>query len=165
MSIADIILGILILIGAYQGYKEGFLMSLFSLFAIILGVLGGFKLMGAGMILLANKFNVDKTVLPYISFAVIFVIIVIVVTLIGRTIQASIDKNFLGRVDQAMGGVLGLLKMVFMCSVLIWLVNSLRVSVKPDWIEGSWLYPKVAVFAPKLTNQIGKLIPLFKDVF
>ena len=137
MSIADIFLGIIILFGIYQGYKEGFLMSLFSLFAIILGVLGGFKLMGAGMVLLADKFNVDQTVLPYISFGVIFIAIVIVVTLLGRMIHASIDKNFLGRVDQAAGAALGLLKIVFMCSVIIWLVNSLKVSVKEEWIDGS----------------------------
>ena len=68
MSKADIFLLVLIALGAYSGYKEGFLMELFSLLAIVLGVFGGFKLMGEGMILLQDQFNADKTVLPYISF-------------------------------------------------------------------------------------------------
>jgi membrane protein required for colicin V production len=165
LSGVDIILIIIILLGAYSGYKEGFLMELFSLLAIILGVLGGFKLMGQAMILLTHKFNIDKVVLPYIAFAVVFIIIVIVVTLLGRIIKASIDKNFLGRVDQAMGALLGMLKVTFVLSVAIWIMNSLRVHTLEHWAEDSRLYPKVAAFAPMVTNVVGKFIPIFKDIF
>jgi membrane protein required for colicin V production len=165
MSIADIVLIIIILLGAYQGYKEGFLMALVSLVAILLGVLGGFKLMGYAMVLLADKFNVDDVVLPYIAFGVVFIIIVVVVSLMGRTLKASIDKNFLGTMDQAAGGLLGILKAIFMTSVILWITSSLKISPKENWIDGSFLYPKVAVFAPTVTHWIGKVIPIFKDVF
>ena len=57
MSQADIVLGLLVLLGSWSGYKEGFLMELISLAAILLGVLCGFKLMGEGMIILEEKFN------------------------------------------------------------------------------------------------------------
>jgi membrane protein required for colicin V production len=152
-------------LGAYGGYREGFLMELFSLLAIVLGVLGGFKLMGQAMILLANKFNVDKVVLPYIAFGVVFIIIVIVVTLLGRLIKASIDKNFLGRVDQAAGALLGMLKVTFLLSVVIWIMNSLRVDTLDHWSEGSRLYPKVASFAPMVTNLVSEFVPVFKNIF
>jgi membrane protein required for colicin V production len=165
LSGIDITLIIIILLGAYGGYREGFLMELFSFLAIVLGVLGGFKLMGQAMILLTNKFNVDKVVLPYIAFGVVFIIIVIVVTLLGRLIKASIDKNFLGRVDQAAGALLGMLKVTFLVSVAIWIMNSLRVDTFDRWAEGSRLYPKVASFAPMVTNVIGKFVPVFKDIF
>ena len=54
MSGIDIALCIFILIGAYHGYKAGFLLELFSLVAVVLGVLGGFKLMGWAMVLLGR---------------------------------------------------------------------------------------------------------------
>lgn len=165
MSVADIALIIIILFGAYSGYKQGFLMSLVSLLAILLGILGGFKLMGYAMILLADKFNVDSSVLPYISFAIVFIIIVIVVSLVGRSIKASMDDNFLGRMDQAVGSMLGMFKVVFLASVVIWIIDSLKISLKEHWVKDSYLYPKVAVFAPKLTSWIGTIIPVFKDVF
>jgi membrane protein required for colicin V production len=164
MSTADIALLVFILIGAYSGYKQGFLLELFSLLGIFLGVLGGFKLMGWAMVLLADRFNVDQKVLPYFAFGVVFIGIVIVVSLIGRMIKLSVDKSFLGRVDQAAGAVLGIIKTIFMLSVVLWILDSLKVNMEP-WSRNSWLYPKVAAFAPAVTGWVGKLMPVFKDVF
>jgi len=42
----DIILVIIILFGAVGGYREGFVMTVVSLVAVILGILGGFLLLG-----------------------------------------------------------------------------------------------------------------------
>lgn len=164
MSGVDIALIVFILIGAYSGFKQGFLLELFSLLGIFLGVLGGFKLMGWAMLLLADRFNVDQKVLPYLAFGVVFIGIVIVVNLIGRALKMSVDKSFLGRMDQAMGAALGILKTIFMLSVVLWILDSLKVDLE-KWQEGSWLYPWVAEFAPKVTGWVGKVIPFFKDVF
>jgi membrane protein required for colicin V production len=165
LSGLDIALIIVILLGAYSGFKEGFLMGLISLLAIILGILGGFKLMGEAMVFLSNKFNVDKAVLPYIAFCAVFIIIVILVTLLGRLIKASLDENFLGRVDQAAGALLGMIKVTFLASIIIWLTNSLKSDALDKWADHSRLYPKVAAFAPMVTTWIGKYVPVFKDIF
>ena len=117
MSTADIVLIAIILIGAFSGYREGFLMELFSLGAILLGVLGGFKLMGYAMIFLAKNFDVDQKILPYAAFAAVFIAILILVRMMGKLIKLSIDKTFLGSIDQAAGAGLGLLKAAFMLSV------------------------------------------------
>ena len=83
MSIADIILCILLLIGVVAGYREGFLMELFSFLALLLGVLGGFKLLGWAMLYLGDHFDVGKDVLPYVAFFVVFIAIVIATILEG----------------------------------------------------------------------------------
>lgn len=165
MSKADIIILIAAAIGAYSGYKQGFLMELITLAAIFLGVLGGFKLMGEGMIFLQEKFNADKDTLPYISFVVIFVIIVVLVRLLGKMVKGSIDKSFLGTIDQTMGGALGVFKTLFMLSIIIWIMDSLKLSPKSEWTEGSWLYPFTAHLAPKMVSWIGGFLPAFKDIF
>lgn len=165
MSKADIFLLVLIALGAYSGYKEGFLMELFSLLAIVLGVFGGFKLMGEGMILLQDQFNADKTVLPYISFSVIFLIIVIAVNLVGKMIKHSIDKSFLGKMDQLMGLMLGGIKTLFLLSVVIWIADSLKFDFKTEWIAESWLYPFTAQLAPKIAAWTGDFVPIFKEIF
>lgn len=165
MSKVDIFLLVFAAIGAFNGYREGFLMELFSLVAIVLGIFGGFKLMGEGMILLQDHFNADKRVLPYISFGIIFLIIVIVVTWLGRIIKHSIDKSFLGRVDQLMGSILGAFRTLFLLSVVIWIVDSLEYNFKSEWTEGSWLYPFTAQLAPTLASWTGDFIPVFKEIF
>jgi membrane protein required for colicin V production len=164
LSGIDIAFALFILLGAYHGYKAGFLLELFALVAVVLGVLGGFKLMGWTMVHLGAKFNVGDKVLPYVAFALVFFLIVIVVNLLGKLIKASVDKSFLGSIDQAAGGLLGLLRTIFMLSVVLWIVDSLKLEFLSDWTADSWLYQIVAGFAPKFTDWISELLPAFKDV-
>lgn len=165
MSIADIALILLILIGAISGYREGFLMELFSFAAIFLGILGGFKLMGEAMIYLTTQFDIDGTILPYIAFAVVFIAILIGVRLMGRLIKMSIDRTFLGHVDQAAGAGLGLLKAAFLLSVCLWILDALDFDLPERWTSNSWLLPKIESFAPQVALWVGDYIPFFKDVF
>ncbi|HRI77897.1 MAG TPA: CvpA family protein [Cyclobacteriaceae bacterium] len=165
MSKADIAILIVALLGAWSGYKEGFLMELISLAAILLGVFGAFKLMGAAMLYLQDHFNADKATLPYISFIVVFIIIVILVHWLGRMVKTSIDKSFLGSVDQSMGAALGAFRTLFMLSVAIWIMDSLKFSLNSEWTDDSWLYPFTAKLAPKAADWLGGFIPVFKEIF
>jgi membrane protein required for colicin V production len=165
LSSIDITLCIIIIIGAYSGYKEGFLMTLFSFLAIILGVLGGFKLMGWAMVLLSGRFDLDERILPYAAFGTVFIAIVIVVRLLGNMIKLSIDKSFLGRADQIAGAFLGFFKMAFMLSVLLWILDSLHLNFPERWSKDSVILPQVATFAPVIADWIGEIFPVFRDVF
>jgi membrane protein required for colicin V production len=84
---------------------------------------------------------------------------------LGKWVKDSIDKSFLGTVDQTMGGALGVLKTLFMLSIIIWIMDSLKISLKTEWTEGSWIYPFTAKLAPKMAAWIGGFITLFKDIF
>ena len=165
MSPIDIVLLLCLVFGAWNGYKEGFLMELISLVAILLGVLGGFKLMGEGMLFLQDRFNADKSTLPYISFIAIFIIIVVLVRLLGRMVKHTIDKSFLGTVDQAMGAVLGAFKTLFMLSIALWIMDSLKITPRASWTDESWLYPFTAHVAPRTAEWIGGFVPVFKEIF
>jgi membrane protein required for colicin V production len=165
LSEVDIVLCIILLIGAFVGYKEGFLVGLFSFLALVLGVLGGFKLMGWAMIMLADNFNVDEKVLPYFAFAAVFIAIVIAVRLLGAALKASLDKTFLGRIDQFAGSLLGILKTAFLLSVMLWLLESFTFHLPDRWTENSIILKPVAVFAPTLTRWLSEIFPVFRDVF
>jgi membrane protein required for colicin V production len=161
----DILLIAIFIIAAFNGYREGFLMELFSLLALLLGVLGSFKLLGWAIVFLDGRFGIDDKYLPYISFAVVFIIIVIAVRLLGNLIKFSIDRTFLGSVDQIAGCLLGVIRSAFILSVLLWLADSFKVTIPDKWATDSWLLPKVAAFAPQLTDWLGEFFPFFHDVF
>lgn len=165
MSRIDIVIAIILGMGAFLGYKRGFLMELFFLCAIVLGVLIGFRLMGAGVTYLHEEFSADTTLLPYISFFIIFVLVVIGVTLIGRSIKAIVDKTFLGRVDALAGALLSAMKYMFCLSVLLWLLSALHYSFPENWTRDSWLYPFTAAFAPKVASFFSGILPLFSGIF
>jgi len=161
----DIVIAVILLFGAYRGYKNGFLMGLISLVAIVLGIFGGFKLMGEGMLLLQREFNADTTVLPYVSFLIIFILIVVVVNIVGKLIKTSIDKTFLGTVDETMGAILGVFKWLFMMSVVFWILDSLKLSPGPEWTGDSFLYPYATLFATELAGWVSDFVPFFKETF
>ena len=165
MTTIDIVLIVFVAIGAFSGYRKGFLMELITLVGLILGILGGFKLMGHAMLMLDDRFNIDEKVLPYIAFAVVFVVIIVVVALIGKMIQTWLDKTLLGSADKVAGAVLGMLKMTFMVSVVIWILDALQISVLDSMGEDSKLYALTASVAPILTSWIAEVIPAFRDIF
>lgn len=165
MAKADIVLIIFLLLGLYQGYKEGFLMELFSLAAIILGVLGGFKLMGWAMIYLQQEFNADKATLPYIAFAVVFIVIFVVVILIGKAIRHLINKSFLGTMDSFLGALLAVFRTAFMISVILWIADSLKFNLPESWTADAWIFPIVAHLAPAVSAWVGDFIPFFREIF
>jgi len=165
LSKIDVVMIILLAVGGFLGYKRGFLMELFFLSAIVLGVLIGFKLMGGGVEYLHKEFNADTTFLPYLSFLIIFILVVVLVTFLGRQIKNSVDKTFLGRVDAAAGAILGMLKYMFCASVIIWLISAFHYSLPSQWTKDSWLYPVTAGFAPNVAGLFSGFLPVFKEIF
>lgn len=165
MKWIDIILVIIILFGAVGGYREGFVMTVVSLVAVILGILGGFLLLGQAMLMLDSNFRINENILPYIAFAIVFVVIVILVSVLGNIVRASIHMTFLGSLDSAMGALLGIVKSAFLLSVTFWILDSLKIDVITGWVSTSGLYPVISDFAPMVADWLGELIPAFKNVF
>ena len=164
MSIVDIILALIILAGAFAGYKDGFIPSLFSLIAIVLGMLLGFKLMGRIMVFLIGKYNVDEKVLPFIAFGVVFIIVALLVNLVGKIVKTSLNKPVLGPLDQGVGAFLGLVRATFMLSLMLWIADSMKIKFPEDWMTNAWLHPVAASFAPNVAKWIGRVLSLLGDV-
>jgi membrane protein required for colicin V production len=165
LSKVDITLALIICVGAYGGFKEGFLMEIFSFLAIVLGVLGGFKLMGWAMTFLEKEFHVDSKALPYIAFGAVFFAIIFFVNLLSKLFRPKLEKPVLGIVDQSVGAVLGFLKTAFMLSILLWIFNSMKFYFPEGWTEDSWLLPLITDLAPGTTHWLATFIPFFEGLF
>jgi membrane protein required for colicin V production len=165
LSKVDILLSLLLILGAYLGYKRGFLAELFFVAALILGVLVGFKLMGWSMEYLHKEFNADTAFLPYLSFFIIFILVVIAVIFIGNRIKHLMDDTFLGRVDSMAGAILGVIKYAFCASVVLWLAEKVNIRFSSNLTQGSWLYPKILVFAKSVSEFFAGFLPFFKETF
>lgn len=165
MTTADIVILVLILFGAYKGYRDGFLMGVATLAALVVGIFIAFKFTSEGMEFLQERFNADKAFLPYLSFFLIFITIVILVTLLGKFLRHSIDKTFLGRLDEAFGAVLGAFKMLFMLSIFLWIIDSLKVDLPSDWTEESFIYPFTVHLAPEIAGWLAQFLPFFEEIF
>ena len=165
MSKIDIAITLLLSVGAYFGYKRGFLAELFFFSALVLGVLVGFKFTGWGVSYLHQHFNADTALLPYLSFFFIFILVVGLVIFIGNRIKHFMDQSFLGKVDSMAGAVLGIMKYAFCASVIFWLALKINFTFPESWTQGSWLYPRTMMFAKSVSEFFGKFLPFFKETF
>ncbi len=165
MSKIDLAITLLLALGAYLGYRRGFLAELFFLAALVLGVLIGFRFTGLGVAYLHKQFNADIAMLPYISFFAIFVLVVLLVVFIGNHIKHLMDDTFLGKVDSIAGAILGIMKYAFCSSVIFWLASKINFTFPDSWTHGSWLYPKTVVFAQSVSEYFGSFVPFFKETF
>lgn len=140
-------------------------MEVVSILAFILGIIGAFKLLHMGMDLLSEYFSISGTLLPYVSFILIFLIIIIGVNFLGRALKKIIDLTLLGGVDNIAGAMISVLKWGFGISILLWLSASFGLDMPEEWQTGSLLYPYVFDFAPLVVGKFSFFMPFAHDLF
>ena len=70
----------------------------------------------------------------------------------------------LGIADPYAGALCGLLRTTFMLSLVLWILESLKLEFPQDWIGESWVWQMVAHFAPDTFRAIGSIIPFFANI-
>ncbi len=162
--IIDVILIFLLILAIIKGFRQGLIVALFSMLAFIIGLAAAMKLsvVVAGYIGKAVKIS-DKW-LPIISFAVVFLIVVLLVRLGAGFIQKTIELAMLGWVNRLGGILLYACLYVFIFSVLIFYADQLNF-IKPETKTDSVTYSYIQPWGPKLIEGLGKIIPVFKGMF
>jgi membrane protein required for colicin V production len=164
LSKVDLTLALIILVGAYSGFRDGFRVEFISTLALLLGLLLGFKFMGITMVALEEEFFIDEYALPYIAFGAVFAGVILLVNLLAKLVFDRYPDPLLGLLDPYAGGFIGFLRTSFMISIVLWLLDSLQIHFPSEWTTDSWLWQMVAHFAPDTLKAIGNLVPFFADL-
>jgi len=149
----DFIFAILLLWSAYRGITRGFLIMAASLAALVLGVWGAIRFSHLTAALLINNFNMQSNYLALISFALTFVIIVVLVHLLSRALDKLVKAVALGIVNRLAGLLFGMLKTAFFISIILVILNSInnRLPFIPEeHKENSLLYQPLSRLAPAI---------------
>lgn len=163
MKTLDIILLIPLVFGAVLGFKKGLLLEIFGVLAFVLAIIGGFKLMEVGMVYLSEYFEDFGQLLPFISFILIFLAIILLVNMLGKLLKKVIDMTLLGGFDKFAGAILGLVKWAIGVSILLWLVNNFGIEL-PGQDEDLVLYPFLTELGPKLIASLDVVLPFAKEM-
>lgn len=162
--ILDIIITVILLFAVIKGYRQGLIVALFSVLAFIVGLAAAIKLSVVVAGYIGNAVKISDKWLPIISFAVVFLIVVLLVRLGAKFLQKSVELAMLGWVNK-IGGILlyaGLYVLIF--SILIFYADQLGL-IKPETKNESVTYAYVQPWGPKLMEGLGKIIPVFKGMF
>ena len=162
--ILDIIVAVILILAIIKGYRQGLIVALFSLIAFIIGIAAALKLSVVAAGYIGKAVNVSDKWLPIISFAIVFLIVVLLVRLGAKFIQKTVELAMLGWANRV-GGILlyaGIYILIF--SVLLFYADQMKF-IKPETKRESVTYSYIQPWGPKLMEGLGKIIPVFKGMF
>ncbi len=163
MSI-DIICILILAIGFFKGLKKGLIMGVFSLLAFIAGIAAALKLSAVVAIWLQENSNIGITWLPVISFALVFIGVVLLIKWGAKLIENIADIALLGWVNKGGGALMYLAIYGLIISVAFFYLKQLGILTDAATSE-SKLYHLLQPFGPFVIDGIGKILPIFKDLF
>ena len=159
-----IIFAIVIVIALFKGYRNGLIVAVFSLLAIIVGLAAAMKLSVYVAKQLGEHTSVSQSWLPFLSFALVMIAVVILVRLGATALQKMAELVMLGWLNKLAGVVLYAVLYMLVLSVLLFFAEKLHL-LDTHTIAASKVYGFIQPWGPKTIDGIGKLIPLFSDMF
>lgn len=162
--ILDLIFVVILVLAIYKGYQRGLIVGIFSFLAIIIGLAAAMKLSTVVAGYIGEAVKVSDEWLPVISFAAVFIIIVLLVRLGANAIQRTAEVAMLGWVNRIGGIILYAALYITVFSVLVFYSEQVHL-VKQQTIDKSVSYSFIQPWGPKAINGFGIVIPAFKDMF
>ena len=146
MNYLDILLFIPIAIGAWRGYKKGFVIEIFTLLALLVGIYAGIHFSDFMADILRENIGISSQYLPAIAFTVTFLLVGAMVYFAGKMVEKAIKVVALGMINKMAGLIFGIAKMVFILSAILVILESIdeKASFIPaDLKTDSFLYNPV----------------------
>jgi membrane protein required for colicin V production len=153
MNTFDIIIAAILLFGFIRGLMKGLFVELASLVSLIAGVYGAIHFSYFVGNFLQDKVEWEERYISIIAFAITFVAIVIVISLLGKLFTKVADFASLGILNKLLGGAFGALKLGLIVSVLLIVFDKLNSTipfVNKENTEDSILYEPVKNLAPMI---------------
>jgi len=158
MNILDYILFALLLLFVIQGIRKGFIISLATLAALVLGIWAAVHFSNYMDKLILEKFHPSGTWLPILSFTIIFLCVVVLVLLVAKGVEKLVSLVGMGILNRIIGGVFGLVKGIIFLSVLLFIFckfDSKEKLLKQETKEKSMLFSYMEPVFPFLIKISG----------
>ncbi len=160
----DLIYAVILVLAILHGFRRGLVLGLFSLVAVIIGLAAAMKLSLVAGEYIGKVINISEEWLPVISFAVVFLVIVLLIRLGARAIEKTVEMVMLGWVNKIGGIIFYAAIYTIIFSVLLFYAEQMKL-LQPETINKSVTWSFVQPWGPKVINGIGSIIPIFKDMF
>lgn len=166
MALLDIILGLLLLLGLWKGLKNGLLIEIASIVALIAGIYGAIHFSYIVGDYLSQQMNWEERYINSAAFLVTFVLIVVAVHFAGKLLTKVANIAMLGLLNKIAGALFGTLKVALILgAILIFFdsANSKLGLVSDETKNASALYQPIKdigalVFDSALREDITDLI-------
>lgn len=151
MNWLDIVILIPLLWGLYKGFSKGLIMEAANIVAFALAVFLSVQLGDFTERFIRKTFDVHWDYLPVVSFAIIFIGVLIAVFALAKLLAKLIEGASLSFLNKILGGLFGCFKFALILSVLFFMLDAIQADygiIPQEHKKGSLLYEPIAVVAP-----------------
>jgi len=125
VSYLDLILLIPIGLAIWRGWRNGFVMEVFSMLSLFVGLYAGVHLSDWMSTFLREKFEMEGENLPIVSFIVVLVLVFVGLFFLGKLITKTVSAGGAERWNQIGGAFFSLSKTLLFLSIIFVLFNAL----------------------------------------
>lgn len=151
MNYIDLVLGIILVLAAIQGFRKGFIVEAASLAALVLGIWGAIKFSDWTADFITRKFNYHSEYLSIFAFILVFIGIVILISLLGKLLDNAVKAVALGFLNRLAGIIFGVLKVAVILSIFLLLFDAVD--------ENVHLLPAKQKAESKVYTPMKQLVP------
>ncbi|MCF0177689.1 MAG: CvpA family protein [Bacteroidales bacterium] len=161
MGVIDIAILACFLPAIVLGFKNGLVKQLISILILVLGITLSIRFATTGAEFLQPYLEIDFKWLKIISFAVIFILVALVLSLVEKLITKIVKITLLGWVNHLLGMILGIVECAVILSLVVYFfdsVNSLIELLPQEKIAESQLYSPMLELSRTVFPLLKELI-------
>lgn len=161
MNIVDIILLICFVPAVVQGFRKGFISQVVAIVSIIAGTWISFKAASAVSQWLSQYMDGSEQMMKVISFALIFIAVIVATALLGKLIEGVVKLVMLGWLNKLLGVAFSMLKAGLIVGVAVMVFCSLNNTfgmVSEETLNGSVLFPPIKHMAYTVFPYLKELL-------
>ena len=159
MNFIDLLILVPLLLAAWKGFKRGFIIEIFIVLALLVGIYCGIHFSDYTSDLIKDKLSVSSIYLPLISFALTFIVIGIGIYFTGKMLEKVIKIAQLSLLNKLGGVFFSVVKTLYFMSTLFSLIASVQ--------EKTEIIPTATLNESLLYTPVSKLslatIPYLKE--
>lgn len=159
----DVVILLLLALGAYEGYKKGLLMSIVGIFGFVLAIVLGIYFMEFVGNWLASETDQEALALPIVAFLLIFFGTLFLINIAGRALKKMLGLVLLGGLDSLGGAVLGIVRTGFFISLLVWVLGKLELESLKKWQADSTYLAFIEPLTPEVLELLDPILPSVKE--
>lgn len=166
MNSIDVFILVIAGLGALQGIFKGFILSITSLLGLILGYYLSLRFAWYIESLLRSSTHINSHLLHLLAFVLCYALVIILMYIIGKSLQKMLELTPLGCVNRVAGALFGMFKGLLLVSALIYVLeiaDKSGVLIKPETKEASYFYKPIASLIPSLVPQVKKGLESWKS--
>ena len=155
VTVLDIIIFGLLLIGAVLGALKGFAREASTRFGFIVAVFVALLFTQLGSNLLNETFSLSPLLSALIAFLIFFTIAYILMLTLGTLLEKTLETIKLGWLDSILGLGLGVLEMFLVITLIIYILDMQSIFNIYPYISNSEIYTRlIEPYAPKVIDVL-----------